>query len=61
MSTGALCWSFRTACGGKYRLKFISVPVTLDWWDNLRSLPPKEAMVAFVVTDMTLVGFDFGR
>ena len=35
-----------------YRLKAMSQPVVLEVWLSLRSLPPKQAMVAFVVTDM---------
>lgn len=31
-------------------MKFISQAVVLALWLSLRSLPPKEAMVAFVVT-----------
>lgn len=52
MSTGALCSGFVVTCGGRYKLKFISVPVTFDWWASFNSLPPKEAILAFVVTDM---------
>lgn len=36
-------------------MKFISVPVVFDWWASLRSLPPKLAIVAFVVTDMVVI------
>jgi len=52
MRTGALCRAFVVTCGGRNKLKFISVPVTLDWWESFKSLPPKLAIVAFVVTDM---------
>lgn len=52
INTGALCNAFVVTCGGRYRLKFISVPVTFDWCASFSSLPPKEAIVAFVVIDM---------
>jgi len=52
MSTGALCRELLVTCGGRNRLKFMSVPVTLDEWESFKSLPPKLAIVAFVVTDM---------
>lgn len=40
------------ACGGRKRLKFISHLVEVAAWLSLRSLPPKEAIVALVVTDI---------
>lgn len=40
------------ACGGRKRLKPISQLVVVAAWLSLRSLPPKEAIVAFVVTDI---------
>lgn len=52
ISTGALCSALVVTCGGRNKLKFISVPVTFDWCESFKSLPPKLAMVALVVTDM---------
>lgn len=43
------------ACGGRKRLKPISQLVVVAAWLSLRSLPPKEAIVAFVVTDIVCV------
>ena len=40
------------ACGGRKRLSFISQFVVEALWVSLRSLPPKEAMVALVWRDM---------
>ena len=40
------------ACGGKKRLKAISHLVLEALWASLRSLPPKDAMVALVWRDM---------
>lgn len=52
MRTGTFCvW----ACGGKKRLNFISHFVVVAAWLSFRSLPPKEAMVAFVVTDILYI------
>jgi hypothetical protein len=45
-------------------LKFISQLVVEAAWEHLRSLPPKEAMVALVVTDILMyveVNWGFGR
>lgn len=39
--------------GGRYRLNFISHPVVEASWASLRSFPPKEAMVAVVLTDIS--------
>ena len=52
ISKGTLCKGFRVAWGGRKRLKPISQDVVEALWVNLRSLPPKEAIVAFVWTDM---------
>jgi hypothetical protein len=43
------------ACGGRYRLKDISQLVDLAAWQSFRSLPPKEAIEAFVVTDIVVM------
>ena len=37
---------------GRKRLNFISQPTVDDSWASFRSLPPKQAMVAVVLTDM---------
>ncbi len=52
MSTGTLCRGFSVACGGRYKLKPISQFVVVALWVNLSSLPPKDAIVAFVWTDI---------
>lgn len=39
-------------CFGRKRLNFISQPVVDALWASLRSLPPKQAMVAVVLTDI---------
>ena len=51
MSSGTL---FFEACGGRYKLKAILQPVVLALWASLSSLPPNEAIVAVVSTDMVV-------
>ena len=41
-----------SACLGRKRLNFISQPVVDALWASLRSFPPKQAMVAVVLTDI---------
>ena len=50
MRSGTLCKVFVVDCGGRYKLKAISQLVVEALWASLRSLPPKEAIVALVVT-----------
>ena len=52
MSSGTLCRGLVVSCGGRKRLKAISQLVEEALWAHFRSLPPKEAMVALVVTAM---------
>lgn len=50
ISNGTLLRVLMSVCGGRKRLKAISQLVVEALWVHLRSLPPKDAMVAFVVT-----------
>ena len=52
MRRGTLCSGLVVAWGGMYRLKFISHLVVDALWASLKSLPPKLAIVALVVTDI---------
>lgn len=36
-------------------LNGISHPRVLDWWVSFKTLPPKEAIVALVVTDILMI------
>lgn len=48
MRRGILVCGRVNACGGRYRLKAIVHLVDMAWWLNLRSLPPNDAISAFV-------------
>ena len=53
MSTGSFL-VLLVAWGGRKRFRAISQPVVDASWVSLRSLPPKEAIVAVVLSDMVM-------
>lgn len=55
ISTGTFFFWFDSACGGRYRLKAISQLVVVALCVSFKSLPPNEAMLALVVTDIFVV------
>lgn len=50
--TGALYPESETDCGGRYKLNAISHFVDVALWESFSSFPPKEEIVALVVTAM---------